>query len=62
MTKLVRVENADTSNHKLRVFIEDRQIDGNWVRDEGVPLEAPTQLLSIHVHIHRRIVVEEVTE
>ena len=60
MTKQIRIENADTSTHSVRVFVEDLQADGAWVRDEGVPLNTPTEMLSQHIHSRRRLVVEEV--
>lgn len=60
MTKAVRIENADTSAFKLCVYTEDKQADGTWVRDpEPTKLHYPTQLMTMHVHSSRRLVIEE---
>ena len=59
MTKHVRIENADTSTYKVKVYIEDL-VDGQWVR---VPtphdLDYPTALTSQYIHSTRRLVIEE---
>lgn len=62
MTKAIRIENADTSNHKVKVFRETKNADGEWVRSEATTtdLNTPTQLLHDHVHSGQRLVVEEV--
>jgi hypothetical protein len=60
MTKHVRIENADGSDHKLRVYVEDRLADGTWIRStEPVKLDYPTMMASEYVHSTRRIVIEE---
>ena len=60
MTKAVRIENADTSNYKISVYTEDKQADGTWVRSpEPVRLDHPTQITTLHIHTHRRLVIEE---
>ena len=33
MTKVVRIENADTSTHKVRVYREIKNEAGEWVRN-----------------------------
>ena len=63
MTKKVRIENADTSNHKVHVFVETKNEAGEWVRGEAhrfVDLSTPTQLVQDYVHSGQRLVVEEV--
>lgn len=62
MTKAIRIENADTSNHKVRVFVETKNEVGEWVRGETprfVDLNTPTQLVQDYVHSGQRLVVEE---
>jgi hypothetical protein len=63
VTKAIRIENADTSNHKVRVFVEQKNEAGEWVRGETprfVDLNTPTQLVQDYVHSSQRLVVEEV--
>lgn len=66
MTKHVRIENADTSSHKVRVRVEHKDAAGNWVpADAGSPdvrLDYPAQMLTAMIHSTRRLVVEEVSE
>lgn len=62
MTKQVRIENADTSNHKVRVFIEHRDANGEWVRspnDAPVELDHPTAMHAGWIWRDQRLVVEE---
>lgn len=62
MTKAIRIENADTSNHKVRVFVETKNAAGEWVRGTAtrfVDLNTPTQLVQDYVHSGQRLVVEE---
>lgn len=61
MTKQIRVENADTSSHKVRVYIEERHADGTWHRTgRTVSLDHPTVMASEYIHSTQRLVVEEV--
>lgn len=64
MTKAIRIENADTSMHKVRVYRESKNEAGEWVRSEtsGPPmnLDHPTALVQDYVHSGQRLVVEEV--
>ncbi len=63
MTKLIRIENADTSIHKVNVFREIKNEAGEWVRSEIQPpldLSTPTQLAQDYVHSGQRLVIEEV--
>lgn len=60
MTKLVRIENADTSIHKVRVFKEHRNEAGEWVRvGPAAELDTPTQMAADYIHSHQRLVIEE---
>lgn len=62
MTKKVRIENADTSSHKVHVFLENKAPDGTWVREGEVPaaqLDYPTFMTEQYIHSTRRLVVEE---
>lgn len=60
MTKNIRIENADTSDHKVAVFVEDQQADGTWVRQESpIALDYPTSLHTACIHSTRRLVIEE---
>jgi hypothetical protein len=63
MTKSVRIENADTSNYKVR--IREQNLDtatGEWVDTlgEAYLLLFPTAMVTLGVHSHRRLIVEEV--
>lgn len=61
MTKSVRVENADTSSYKVKVFVEDKDAEGNWVRQSDTPtgLDHPTAMQTFGIHSTRRLVIEE---
>lgn len=60
MTKQVRIENADTSTHKVRVFKEHKNEAGEWVRaGPAIELDHPTQMATEYIHSHQRLVVEE---
>lgn len=59
MTKSVRVENADTSDHKVMVHTEELR-DGVWVRLPGPQaLNHPTALTTLTIWKERRLVIEE---
>lgn len=62
MTKAIRIENADTSSHKVRVFKEQKNPAGEWVRnmDTAIELDHPTQMATDFIHSHQRLVIEEV--
>lgn len=62
MTKSVRVENADTSTWKVKVFVERKNAEGIWVRDPAekpTGLDYPTQIGTFGIHSHQRLVIEE---
>lgn len=61
MTKQIRIENADTSDHKVAVYVERQLADGTWVRDPSpVALDYPTAMHAAYIHSTQRLVVEEV--
>lgn len=60
MTKQVRIENADTSTHKVRVFKEHKNEAGEWVRaGPAIELDYPTLMAMEYIHSYQRLVVEE---
>jgi hypothetical protein len=61
MTKKVRIENADTSAHKVLVQVWDKGLNGG--PDElahEIPLYHPTALTDTYVHARRYLVIKEV--
>jgi hypothetical protein len=60
MTKNVRVENADNSNHPVRVQAQEKNAQGEWV-DVGAPqqLDIPTAMTTATIWGNHRIVIEE---
>jgi hypothetical protein len=64
MTKTVRIENADTSNHKLLAFCEELEQNGQWVCQPNTMtrLDLPTTMTTLTVWTGRRIVIQEVKE
>lgn len=62
MTKAVRIENADTSQHIVRVIVERKNEAGEWVRDpySMEMLELPTMMVTKYIHAGQRLIVEEV--
>lgn len=62
MTKKVRIENADTSSHPVRITGQRKNADGVWVDDETSPvvqIDYPTQQAEQFIHSGRRLVIEE---
>lgn len=66
MTKHIRIENADLSDWKVKILVQDRQYntetdawDGEWVTTETHALNNPTQLLTHFITNSRRLVIEE---
>lgn len=60
MTKQVRIENADTSNHPVRVTTQVKNAEGQWVDEAySVQLDQPTAMTSQFIHSGRRLVIEE---
>ena len=62
MTKMIRVENADTSSHKVRLVPQYRDFDGTWVDApvEIVSLDFPCQMEPMWIHANKRYIIEEV--
>lgn len=60
MTKRIRVENADNSNHKVSIIVQQIR-DGEWVETQRLDLSHPTQLAELHVWQGQRLVIEEDT-
>lgn len=60
MTKQIRIENADTSNHLVQVYIEQKNEHGEWVRVNARALDLPTAMLAEYIHATQRLVIEEV--
>ena len=60
MTKAVRIENADTSNHPVRVTVQVKNADGNWVEEPScAQIDMPTAMTTQYIHSGRRLVIEE---
>lgn len=61
MTKQVRIENADTSNHPVRVTVQHlNTATGQWEDQPGaVQLDHPTAMTAGLIHSHQRLVVSE---
>lgn len=62
MTKHIRVENADTSDHKVVVQVWDKGTDGapDVLADE-IRLDHPTSMAEKTIHSSRYLVIKEVT-
>lgn len=63
MTKSVRIENADTSNWPVRVTLQEKNAEGEWVDAPYAhgtkQLDFPTAMETFGIHSHRRLIVEE---
>jgi len=62
MTKLVRIENADSGfGHKVKLTFQVKNVGGEWVNadDPYLFLDRPTQEFEGYIHESRRILVEE---
>ena len=62
MTKIVRIENADTNtSYKVRVRAQEKNAAGEWVdsTEPAVALDFPTAQAQVGIHSHRRLIVEE---
>ncbi len=61
MTKLVRIENADTSDHpvRVRVFDKNHMPGGEDFLAEEITLRNPTEQAEVYIHGHRYLVVDE---
>jgi hypothetical protein len=59
MTKQVRIENADTSSWPVRVTVQNKNAEGEWIDAESVQIDYPTQMAQQYLTSHRRLIVEE---
>lgn len=60
MTKQVRIENADTSNHPVRVTGQIKNAEGQWVNEPSyTQINMPTAMTAQYIHSGRRLVIEE---
>lgn len=60
MTKQIRIENADTSTWPVRVTVQHKDADGNWVDQPGaVQIDSPCRMTEQYLTSHRRLVIEE---
>lgn len=61
MTKTVRIENADTSDYKVKVIIQDKNsVSGEWVDTDIVKLDYPTaETNGLYITSTRRLIIEE---
>ena len=59
MTKQIRVENADMSEHKVRVYVEQQDARGAWVRVKTIKANYPTAMATEYIHSTQRLVIEE---
>lgn len=65
MTKAIRIENADTSNYKVRVLVQDKVFSdgiwtGEWTTACITELLSPTSMSNgLYITSSRRLIVEE---
>jgi hypothetical protein len=59
MTKQIRIENADTSEHKVRVHVEQQNAEGQWERVRTLEADYPTAMATEYIHGTQRLVIEE---
>lgn len=61
VTKTVRIENADISDYRVKVTIQDKNfISGEWVDTDIVNLDYPTaETKSLYITSTRRLIIEE---
>ena len=60
MTKQVRIENADTSSWPVRVTVQHKNAEGEWVDQPGaVQIDYPCQMTQQYLTSTRRLVIEE---
>ena len=62
MTKHVRIENADTSNHIVKVLVQDKVFDADgskWETIRTILLDYPTAMTEQTIFGTRRLIIEE---
>lgn len=63
MTKTIRIENADTSNHKVKVEVWEERTNG--VKDDlvrEIELNTPTQMISETIWKGKYLIIREYEE
>ena len=61
MTKAIRVENADTSDHKVMVQVWEKPQDGSFAKMvEEYPLNHPTSMVEQTIWKDHYLVIKEV--
>lgn len=63
MTKNVRIENADTGDHKVRVRAQYLNAAGEWAdapAEPPVELLYPTSLTTLTIWKEKRLIIEEI--
>jgi hypothetical protein len=60
MTKSLRIENADTSNHKVVIEVWNIQPDGPDILVNSYDLNIPTQMATQTIHSTQYLVIKEV--
>lgn len=61
MTKSVRIENADTSNHIVKVMVQEVDHLGVWSIIKAIELCNPTDMCTETIWKGKRIIIEEGT-
>mgnify|MGYP000488165897 CR=1 FL=1 len=60
MTKAVRIENADTSNYKIRVVVQQLSENSTWGTIHEYILHNPTDMITETIWGGKRLIIEEV--
>lgn len=61
MTKAIRIENADTSDHKVMVQVWEKSVGSEPdVLVSESPLDYPTAMTMLVIHSSRYLVIKEV--
>ena len=61
MTKAIRVENADNSDHKVMVQVWEKSSDGEHAKMiKEYPLDSPTQMIEQTIWKNHFLVIKEV--
>jgi hypothetical protein len=66
MTKTVRVENADLSDYKVKVLVQELKYDyenkcmgTEWITVKTISLDYPTHMAQEYITNTKRLVIEE---
>ena len=60
MTKAIRIENADTSNHKVVVEVwYKNHVTGEDVKEKEVLLDYPTSMTTEYIHDSKYLIIRE---